>query len=682
MEVQTENMSDIQNYLDTFQKEIQTNQHETGAGEVGQVYMDQNGQYFIRQAAEEEPPVAGSSRPKRSGRGAAAATAVSGELAAPAQPAAGAAAGANFQTVTIVPSDGNADEVSYVLIVQPDSEEGQKHEPEDPESIGVYDFDERDEGGPQEEDSGDEDDKRKLTRMLTRKSSQTVTQAHMCSYCNYTTPKRYLLSRHMKSHSEERPHKCSVCERGFKTLASLQNHVNTHTGTKPHCCKFCDANFTTSGELVRHVRYIHTKEKPHTCTECDYSSVELSKLRRHMRSHTGERPYQCPHCTYASPDTFKLKRHLRIHTGEKPYECEICGSRFTQSNSLKAHRQIHSGEKPLYHCELCPTTCGRKTDLRIHVQKLHTSDRPIKCKRCGKSFPDRYSFKLHSKTHEGEKCFRCDLCPYMSTSQRHLESHMLIHTDQKPYVCQHCDQSFRQKQLLKRHVNLYHNPNYIPPQPREKTHECPECGRAFRHKGNLIRHLAIHDPEASAAEKQLALKLGRETKVSLMNESLQYEDEELVGDAGSAESGGEQKVVAVQGQDGQQYVVLEVIQLQDANGEEQTVAVVPDSALSQAAGAGGSGIDMQLAAGPAASSIDAAQLGTDVSLADDGLPADLLPEAAGEGASGEQPRRPTTPGGRRRVDDQAVQKSKQDMQNCFGFDDDDDAEMLEKKGAF
>lgn len=112
------------------------------------------------------------------------------------------------------------------------------------------------------------------------KKSQTVTQAHMCNYCNYTSPKRYfippllasniigsglftislwccnifflhryLLSRHMKSHSEERPHKCSVCERGFKTLASLQNHVNTHTGTKPHRCKFCDSCFTTSGNL-------------------------------------------------------------------------------------------------------------------------------------------------------------------------------------------------------------------------------------------------------------------------------------------------------------------------------------------------------------------------------------------------------------------------------------------------
>lgn len=64
------------------------------------------------------------------------------------------------------------------------------------------------------------------------------------------------------------------------------------------------------------------------------------------------------------------------------------------------------------------------------------------------------------------------------------------------YSCDECDQSFRQKQLLKRHKNLYHNPEYIPPQPKEKTHECPHCCKAFRHKGNLMRHLVIHDPDA------------------------------------------------------------------------------------------------------------------------------------------------------------------------------------------
>lgn len=386
-----------------------------------------------------------------------------------------------------------------------------------PHDSSIYDFDHA-EGHIDDDDAEDEEDEdedeedlneevddmdtagdtiNNSTASKKRKIKRGSSDRHVCNYCNYTTHKRYLLSRHMKSHSEDRPHRCGICERGFKTAASLQNHVNTHSGVRPHNCKDCDAQFTTSGELVRHVRYKHTHEKPHACSECDYASVELSKLKRHMRCHTGERPYQCQHCTYASPDTYKLKRHLRIHTGEKPYECDVCHARFTQSNSLKAHRLIHSGNKPVYRCDKCPATCGRKTDLRIHVQKLHTAEKPLTCKRCDKAYPDRYQYKLHLKTHEGEKCFKCELCSYSSVSSRHLDSHMLIHTDQKPFSCDDCDQSFRQKQLLKRHRNLYHNPSYVPPTPREKTHECGVCNKAFRHKGNLMRHMVTHDPDAS-----------------------------------------------------------------------------------------------------------------------------------------------------------------------------------------
>lgn len=135
----------------------------------------------------------------------------------------------------------------------------------------MYDFDEGEEGGMV--DSDNEDDKSRVTRIISRKS-QVVAQAHMCNYCNYTSPKRYLLSRHMKSHSEERPHKCSVCERGFKTMASLQNHVNTHTGTKPHACKFCEAAFTTSGKFFY---YYYKNSLPGnifpTCYSCCTSLV-------------------------------------------------------------------------------------------------------------------------------------------------------------------------------------------------------------------------------------------------------------------------------------------------------------------------------------------------------------------------------------------------------------------------
>ncbi|XP_052061077.1 uncharacterized protein LOC127701273 isoform X4 [Mytilus californianus] len=410
----------------------------------------------------------------------------------------------NFQTVSIVPTSvDQGGEMNYVLIVsQPDGEKEGGSPKQFALDMGMFQpvFDFKEGQNMVEEVVDDDGTTRKIIRVNSMNPKKfdmipsPVTQLQ-CHYCSYTAPKRYLMMRHMKTHSEDRPYQCNLCEKSFKTHASLQNHVNTHTGVRPHKCKDCEMAFTTSGELVRHIRYKHTFEKPHKCTECDYASVELSKLKRHMRSHTGERPYQCPHCPYASPDTYKLKRHLRIHTGEKPYECDVCHARFTQSNSLKAHKLIHSGLKPVFQCELCPTTCGRKTDLKIHMMKLHSNDKPVDCKKCGMVFQDRYSFKLHLKTHDGEKCFKCDQCEYAALSQRHLESHLLTHTGEKPFECDDCEQTFRQKQLLKRHKNLYHTPDYSRPEPKEKTYECNLCDKSFANKGNLLRHMQNHDPE-------------------------------------------------------------------------------------------------------------------------------------------------------------------------------------------
>lgn len=477
--------NEIQSYLDTFNKDLEGNSQQSIAlieasdtdtmeeTDEGTYFVDESGNYYYQATKDSEPvltePPDGDNiqfvveEDDENSFG-------EENLDTVVEQVAGSAKGRkqniittkveanDYDTVAFEANEGeNADgEVSYVYIMDDKGsavdDDGTNEElADDGVEEKVYEFEE------EEEELTDDDttikkEKRKsagssaaASTAKTVKKSQVSLAMHMCNYCNYTSPKRYLLSRHMKSHSEERPYKCSVCERGFKTLASLQNHVNTHTGTKPHLCKYCDSCFTTSGELVRHVRYRHTHEKPHKCHECDYASVELSKLKRHIRCHTGERPYQCPHCTYASPDTFKLKRHLRIHTGEKPYECDVCQARFTQSNSLKAHKLIHSGktsflkklilfrtfwrvlfrtfwrfnlkelffflslylkkiffsavgEKPVFHCQLCPTTCGRKTDLRIHVQKLHTAEKPLKCKRCGNSFPDRYSYKVSSES--------------------------------------------------------------------------------------------------------------------------------------------------------------------------------------------------------------------------------------------------------------------------------------------
>jgi len=87
----------------------------------------------------------------------------------------------------------------------------------------------------------------------------------------------------------ERPYACPVenCPRRFSRSDELTRHMRTHTGQKPFQCRICMRNFSRSDHLTTHIR-THTGEKPFACEVCGRRFARSDERRRHMKIHLRE----------------------------------------------------------------------------------------------------------------------------------------------------------------------------------------------------------------------------------------------------------------------------------------------------------------------------------------------------------------------------------------------------------
>uniref|UniRef100_A0A8C2X5D8 Zinc finger and AT hook domain containing n=1 Tax=Cyclopterus lumpus TaxID=8103 RepID=A0A8C2X5D8_CYCLU len=305
-----------------------------------------------------------------------------------------------------------------------------------------------------------------------------------CQYCGKLFWYKVHYNVHVRTHTKEHSHYCSKCSYSSITKSSLKRHqIQKHSGLLLPCsnpgCKYTTPD---KYKLQAHLRTHQEQRKSVTCPVCQHSCPE-HRLKHHIKtSHPDTLPSQgkglmvqraekCPYCdSYFLKNSSDFQRHIWAHQGLKPYVCSVCDYAGRSRSNLKTHMNRHNTERR-HLCDLCGKKFKSKVTLKSHRLSHSDEGKRFQCSECDFTSVSKPSLLRHMEQHAEFKPFRCAHCHYSCNIAGPLKRH---------YNMKHPDQKYQNA------GPGVPNPDALKQQGGMK---CPECEFVYGTKWELNRHL-------------------------------------------------------------------------------------------------------------------------------------------------------------------------------------------------
>ena len=236
-----------------------------------------------------------------------------------------------------------------------------------------------------------------------------------CDRCKFVTEDNAALIAHKSKYHPNIILPCNICYRVFNSVEARQKHVEINHQKVSFPCDKCSYKATSAEILWKH------KASQHKPIHMASQHKPVHKASQHKPE---QRKHPCHKCDFSAHRIEELTRHKELFHPEMAYfhHCHECGFKGKTLADLKAHITLKHNSKqypvnePLpkykatsackqqeYQCTKCEFVTTHPSSLRRHTDAVHAVIRH-KCNLCDNSYKDRHLLKSHIEGRQNIVC--------------------------------------------------------------------------------------------------------------------------------------------------------------------------------------------------------------------------------------------------------------------------------------